>query len=147
LSVEELKPLADINVESMKDYGYFTFVTAGDRDIDLAAPKEYWLQSDDGLLTLYFTVPTATPVEIRGLPAVVDVYDPTYYVAFAFVEDDPVTLENAPAGCSFDVSRPPEMDAATSELLAGVGPDQRDLPAELQVLTIDQVNGVALRCP
>jgi ABC-type uncharacterized transport system substrate-binding protein len=147
LSVEELKPLAEVNVDSMKDYDYFTFITAGDRDIALARPSEYWLQSDGGLLTLYFTVPTESPVEIRGLPAQVDVFDPTYYVAFEFVEGDAVSLENAPAGCALKVTRPPDMDAATAELLAGIGPDQRELPPELQVLTVDQVNGVALSCP
>lgn len=147
LSIEELKPLADVNIESMKDYDYFTFVTAGDREIVLGTPVEYWLQSDDGLLTLYFTVPTSAPVELRGLPAAVEVFDPTYYVAFTFVETDPVTLEGAPEGCRFEVTRPPEMDAATAEILSGIGPEQRELPPDLQVLTIDQVNGVTLACP
>ena len=97
----------------MKDYDYFTFITAGDEEIGLGKPAEYWLQSDDGLLTLYFTLPTEAPVELRGLPASVEVYDPTYFVAFEFVDDNPVKLEDAPATCKFSITRPPDMDAAS----------------------------------
>lgn len=147
LSVKELQPLADLNIETMKDYDYFTFVTAGDREVGLGKPVEYWLQSDDGLLTLYFTVPLEKPAEIRGLPASVEVFDPTYFVAFAFVETDAVTLEDGPTACKFSITRPPEMDVASQQLLAGVGPEQRDLPPDLQVLTVDQVNAVQLSCP
>lgn len=147
LTVEELKPLADINVESMLEYDYFTFVTAGDREITLARPTEYWLQSDGGLLTLYFTVPLSEPAEIRSLPASVEVYDPTYFVAFDFLETGAVDLVGAPAGCKMSITRPQEMDPAAAAALAEIGPDQRDLPPELQVLTIDQVNGVQLACP
>ncbi len=99
------------------------------------------------MLTLYFTVPDVGAGRAARLPAAVEVFDPTYYVAFEFVETDPVTLDGAPAGCKFEVTRPPEMDAATAELLSGIGPEQRELPPDLQVLTVDQVNGVTLACP
>ena len=147
LTAEELAPLAEVNVESMADYAWFTYVTAGDRELDLAPPTEYWITSDGGLLTLYFTVPLAEPAEIRSLPAVVEVTDPTFYVAFEFVETDGVTLASAPAGCTMEVSRPEELDTAAAELLAGIGPEQRELPAELQVLTIGQTNSVSIACP
>jgi ABC-type uncharacterized transport system substrate-binding protein len=147
LSVEELKPLADINVESLAEFDYFTYLTAGDREIAMGKPKDYWVQSDGGLLTLYFTLPTSEPVEVRSLPASMEVYDPTYYVAFDFVEADPVALDNAPAGCKVAVQRPPEMDAASAAQLAQIGPDQRELPPDLQLLTLDQTNGVQLGCP
>jgi ABC-type uncharacterized transport system substrate-binding protein len=147
LSVEELSPLARMNVESMLEYDYFTFVTAGDREIAMGTPSEYWIQSGDGLLTLYFTLPLAEPVEIRSLPASVEVFDPTYYVSFAFVETEPVTLAGAPEGCKFEVNRPSELDPGSAAMLAEIGPDQRELPPELQVLTVDQTNGVRLGCP
>ncbi len=146
-SPQELAPLADINVESMADYDYFTFVTAGDRELALAKPTEYWLQSDGGLLTLYFTVPLEAPAEVRSLPAAVEVYDPTYYVSFVFVDEDPVKLEKAPDGCRFQVSRPSGLDPMAAAMLAEVGPDQRELPPDLQLLTIDQTNSVQLGCP
>lgn len=147
LTVEELAPLAEVNVESMKDFAYFTFLAAGDRDIDFGAPTEYWLQSDDGFLTLYFTIPTAAPVEIRSLPARLEVYDPTYYVAFSFVEDEPVTLESAPADCTLTVERPQELDPAVAATLAEIPADQRDIPDELSLFTRDLTNAATVRCP
>lgn len=146
-TVEELKPLADVNVGSLKDFGYFTFLMAGEKDIDFAEPTEYWLTWDQGLLTLYFTLPTAEPVEIRSLPATLDVYDPTYYVSFAFVEEQPVSLENAPAGCGFEVIRPKELDPSTAATLAEIPADQRDIPQDLQMITEDLTNGATLKCP
>ncbi|WP_181703021.1 DUF1007 family protein [Chthonobacter albigriseus] len=147
LSVEELKPLADINVESLKDFGYFTFLAAGDRDIDFGKPTEYWLQSDGGLLTLYFTLPTVEPVEIRSLPAKLEVYDPTYYVAFAFVEEAPLALDGPPSGCSFEVIKPKELDPGIAATLAEIPADQRDIPDELAAFTQDLSNGATIRCP
>jgi ABC-type uncharacterized transport system substrate-binding protein len=147
LTVAELQPLAEINIESMVDYDYFTFVTAGEREIALAKPTEYWLQSDGGLLTLYFTVPLAEAAEIRSLPASVEVYDPTFFVAFDFLESGAVDLVDAPSGCRHDITRPEELDPAAAAALAEIGPDQRDLPPDLQLLTVGQVNGVQLACP
>lgn len=147
LSQEELKPLADVNVESMKDFAYFTFMAAGDRDIDFSTPTEYWLTYDDGLLTLYFTLPTAEPVEVRSLPAEVEVYDPTYFVDFAFVETEGVTLANAPQGCGFEVIRPAALDPSVAAALAEIGPEQRELPPELAPQVSSQQNEVKLSCP
>lgn len=147
LTVEELKPLADVNVESLKDFAYFTFLAAGDRDIDFKAPTEYWLQSDDGLLTLYFTLPTESAIEVRGLPATLEVYDPTYYVAFSFVEDAPVTLEKAPAACTAEVFRPDDLDPAIAATLAQIPADQRDIPDDLAATTQTLTNGATIRCP
>src|SRR5436853_2265703 len=41
------------------------------------------------LLTLHFTLPFKTPVKTQELA--VEVYDPSYFVDFAFAEKDPVT--------------------------------------------------------
>lgn len=147
LSVTELKPLADVNVESLAEFEYFTFLSAGDRELGFSKPTEYWLQSDGGLLTLYMTLPVEAPIEVRSLPARVDVYDPTLYVAFAFVEENAIETENAPAGCKFEVQRPTELDPTTAATLAGIGPEQRDLPPELLDITRDLTNGVSLSCP
>lgn len=146
-SVEELKPLADVNVESLKDFGYFTFVMAGGKDRDFGKPTEYWLQWDAGLLTLYFTLPTAEPIPVKGGQATLDVYDPTYYVDFSFVETDPVTLDGAPAGCTVQVIRPKELDPATAATLAQIPADQRDIPQDLMAVTSELTNGATLKCP
>ena len=147
LSVDELKPLADVNIESLVEFDFFTYLTVGDREVSFATPTEYWLQSDDGRLTLYLTLAVEKPAEIRSLPARVDVYDPTFYVSFGFVEDEPVALENPPAGCTTTVERPTDLDPTVAASLAEIGPEQRDLPAELLDITRDLTNGVTLSCP
>lgn len=147
LSVEELKPLADLNVKSLREFDYFTFLTAGQKSIAFQHPTEYWLQSDDGLLTLYFTLPTKDPVEIRSLPADIEVYDPTYYVAFTFVDKDPVSMKDAPKGCEMKVMRPGELDPMAATALAAIPADQREVPGALASITANLKNGVSLSCP
>src|SRR5262249_60770337 len=55
---EELAPLAKVNVESLKEFDYFTFATADGKRADLADPSpDYWLDYSDQVLTLNFTLP------------------------------------------------------------------------------------------
>src|SRR5271169_638094 len=50
---EELAPLAKVNVESLKEYDYFTYATADGKKAPLADPApDYWLDFNDSVLTL-----------------------------------------------------------------------------------------------
>lgn len=149
LSTDELKPLADINVQSLKDYAYFTFMTApGGADIDFNHPTEYWLQQSGDRLILFFTLPTKAPVKAKGATRL-EIYDPTYFVAFRMVDEaeTPLTFDGAPKGCAAKIFRPPGMDPATAAQLAAVPADQRQLPAALQLLADGQTNGADIACP
>ncbi|MCM5556754.1 DUF1007 family protein [Pleomorphomonas sp. JP5] len=148
LSVDELKPLADVNVDSLKDYAYFTFITADGEDIDFGKPTEYWLQDVDGRLILFFTLPTKAPVKTTG-PVRLEIYDPTLFVAFRMIDDKdgPIVLDGAPKACAAKTFRPPDMDPATAAVLAAVPADQRELPPALQLLTEGQTNGADIACP
>ena len=57
-SKEELEPLAKVNVESLKEFGYFTFVRIGndEKSLPLKEPVDYWIDYDKTLLTLHFTL-------------------------------------------------------------------------------------------
>ncbi len=147
LSVEELAPLAKLNIESLKEYEYFTFLGVGKDDIDFGTPRNYWVQSDGGLLTLYFELPTLKPIEVKGKPTKLEVYDPTYFVAFEFVDDTPLKLVGAPADCTFKINRPDSLDPATAAQLAQIPADQRDIPPEMMVITQTLTNGADLTCP
>lgn len=149
LSADELKPLADLNVQSLKDYAYFTFMTAPDgADIDFKAPTEYWLQQSGDRLVLFFTLPTKQPVKAKG-PTKLEIYDPTFFVAFRMVDEaeTPFAFDGAPKACTSKIFRPPDMDPATAATLAAVPADQRELPAALQLLADNQTNGVDITCP
>jgi len=102
---EELAPLAKSNVESLKDFDYFTIAKANGRAAAFAEPApDYYVEFKDQLLTLHFTLPLKTPVKAQELA--IEVYDPSYFVDFSFAEKDPVKTVGAPAQCKVSTSRP-----------------------------------------
>ncbi len=113
-SAEELKPLAEVNIKSLKDFDYFTFVHIGDGDnLPLKPPENYSLDYDKGLLTLHFTLPLDKPIDAHGQEVQVDVYDPSFFVAFGFATEAPVKLSgDGIKGCSAEIKRP---DSETEE--------------------------------
>src|SRR5205807_9798156 len=68
------------------------------------APKDYFLEFTDQVLTLHFTLPFKTPVKAQNLE--IEVYDPTYFVDFTFNNKEPVSLVGAPAACKLAFARP-----------------------------------------
>src|SRR5450631_3839701 len=83
---EELAPLAKVNIESLKEYDYFTYATADGVKVPLIDPlPDYWLDYNDDVLTLNFTLPFKPPVKAKELK--IDIYDATIFVDFSFVKD------------------------------------------------------------
>jgi ABC-type uncharacterized transport system substrate-binding protein len=121
---EELAPLAKVNVESLKEYDYFTFATADGKKAEIADPApEYWLDYNDSVLTLNFTLPFKTPVKAKELR--IEVYDPTIFVDFEWAKDNPVKLTGAPH-CKADVVKPREMTFAEGKALSQIPADQKN---------------------
>lgn len=146
-SIQELQPLAKVNVESLAAYHYFTFVDDHGKQAPFRDPTEYWLQKEDGLLTLFYTLPLATPVSADGAETAIDIYDPEYFVAIGFAPDHPVTLKNAPAGCTVGFERPKDVDPMTATQLALIPADQRQLPENLRAVTRVLANVATVTCP
>jgi ABC-type uncharacterized transport system substrate-binding protein len=100
----ELAELAKVNMEGLKDFGYFTHPVLAGEPVKLGEARDYWQEHKDGLLSLHFTVPFATPVlaEAKGLSFAV--YDPTFFIAFDLAKTDPVRLgAGAPKDCALKV--------------------------------------------
>ena len=104
LSREELAELAEVNVSSLKEFDYFTVAKAGGKPVTFEPPVDYWLEYADSQLTLHFTLPVKAGAAAPGEVAL-DVYDPTYFVAFNFAEKEPAKLVSAPAACKLEVQR------------------------------------------
>ena len=68
-SREELGPLAQTNVELLKEFGFFTFAKADGKKERFEEPVDYFLEYKDSLLTLHFTLPLKTAGEIEGAGA------------------------------------------------------------------------------
>ena len=113
-SREELEPLAQTNVESLKEFAYFTFAKADGKKEKFQEPVDYFLEYRDTLLTLHFTLPLKTPLKPKQL--VIDVYDPSFFIDFKLADKDPVRLVGAPAACQMKFQRPNDGSASAQKL-------------------------------
>jgi ABC-type uncharacterized transport system substrate-binding protein len=105
---EELAPLAQENVESLKDFDYFTYAKIdGKRQKDaFNPPVDYWLDYDpkETVLTLHFTLPLKEAVKTKQLT--IEIYDPKFFVDFGFAESNAVKLVGAPPRCRVTNEKP-----------------------------------------
>jgi ABC-type uncharacterized transport system substrate-binding protein len=113
-SREELEPLAQTNVESLKEFGFFTFAKADGKKEKFQEPVDYFLEYKDSLLTLHFTLPLKRPVKSKELA--LEVFDPEFFIDFKFADNDPVKLVGAPAGCQLTFQRPSDGTASAQKL-------------------------------
>jgi len=114
---EELAPLAEVNVTSLKEFDFFTVAKADGKKEMLTEPKkgEYWLEYKDSMLTLHFTLALKTPVKAKTFDF--ETYDPTYFVDFGLAEKNPIALAGAPAGCELTVVKPKDLSASAGQTL------------------------------
>jgi ABC-type uncharacterized transport system substrate-binding protein len=145
LSDKELAPLAKTNVDSLKAYAFFTYLTIGKQRLKFEFPDQYFLRVYDGRLTLFFELPLAIPTA-PGPTTMLEIYDPEYFVAFTFGKKDPITLHQAPQGCLAQIRPPRPIDAGMIAKLAAVPVDQHDLPPELQGAALDLANVITVTC-
>ncbi|MGB6348711.1 MAG: DUF1007 family protein [Pseudolabrys sp.] len=139
---EELAPLAKVNVESLKEYEYFTYATADGTKAELTDPTaDYWLDYTDQVLTLHFTLPFKKPVKAKELK--IEIFDPTIFVDFSFAKDKPAQLVGAPK-CKLDVAVPREMTFAEGKKLSEIPADQ---PNTTMAWGAQFANKLLVHCP
>jgi ABC-type uncharacterized transport system substrate-binding protein len=140
---EELHPLAKTNVESLKDFDYFTVAKVNGKPVDLGDPTgDYYLDYKDEVLTLHFTIPLKTPAKTQLLE--IEIFDPSYFVEFVFEEKDPVALAGAPAACKAVVAAPGQLDPALASKLSQLGPETKLDPS--QFLGSQYASKIVVRC-
>ena len=113
-SREELASLAQTNVESLKEFAYFTFAKADGKKAKFQEPVDYYLEYRDGLLTLFFTLPLKIPVKAKELS--LEVFDPSFFIDFKLADKDPIKLVGAPAACRMTLQRPNDGAANAQKL-------------------------------
>jgi ABC-type uncharacterized transport system substrate-binding protein len=122
---EELAPLAQVNVESLKEYDYFTYATADGKKQKMTDPlPDYYLDYTNQVLTLHFTLPFEKPVKAKELK--LEIFDPSIFVDFEFAKKDPIALVGPPAGCRLDIELPREMTFAEGKALSQIPADQKN---------------------
>jgi ABC-type uncharacterized transport system substrate-binding protein len=137
---EELAPLAQVNMDSLKDSDYFTFAKLDGKDVAFGDPADYWLDYKNEVLTLNFTLPFKAPQQTKDLS--IEIYDPTYFVDFGFDEKDAIKLVGAPAQCKAALSKPKASGAGAGQQLMS------DAEAmALGNLGLDYASKIAVTCP
>jgi ABC-type uncharacterized transport system substrate-binding protein len=144
LSREELQPLAQTNVESLKEYDYFTYAKLGGRALSFEPPVDYWLEQKDKVLTLHFFLPLAQPQAQAQKPLAVEIYDPSYFVAFEMAPEAPVVLAGAPT-CAVDIRRPKDLDDGQKSAAASL--DQGAFDAVETGFGAQFANVALVNCP
>lgn len=106
-SREELAELTKVNIDGLKEFGYFTVAKLGDAKLTAKDPIDSYLEYKDGFLTLIFTLPLEKPVLADAPNFNFSVFDESFFIAFDFGKDNPVKLgAGAPAGCEAHVGIP-----------------------------------------
>jgi len=143
-TADELQPLAKVNVESLKEYDFFTFAKADNKKAEFTDPTDYHLDfnAKDTVLTLHFLLPFKTPVKAKTLR--LEIFDPEYFVDFALSENAPVVLDHPPAGCQLTLGKPQELTAEMVRKLAEIPPDGK-IPSESYGAAF--ANKIMVRCP
>jgi ABC-type uncharacterized transport system substrate-binding protein len=140
---EELAPLAEVNISSLKEFDFFTYARVGGKKVAFDEPQKgkYWLDYKDSTLTLNFTLLLKTPVKAKNID--VEIYDPTYFVDFSMAEKDPIVLAGAPNGCKVNVWKPTEASLAQGKKLNEAYFNQLDSSNYGSQFS----NKIAVKCP
>ncbi|MGE0004730.1 MAG: DUF1007 family protein [Parvibaculaceae bacterium] len=103
-SQSELEPLTQENLKSLKDYNYFIVPRVDGKVVGITEPAEYGQIYSNGKLALHFTVPLASPVDPRRVEFLYKIYDPEFFIAMDYVQEDPVgVIGEMPKGCHLEV--------------------------------------------
>lgn len=125
-SQDELAPLTKENIDSLKDYEYFTVMRANGEQLKIGAVTDAGQIYSSNKLTLHFQVPLATPLDPRKTKFMLKVYDPEYFIDFEYPKDNPADVTgNMPKKCKLDVKPIPtdaELDQ-TRTMLSTKGKD------------------------
>ena len=115
---QELSELAQVNIDGLKEFNYFTNAKLGTEDLKFKPPVDYWLEySDKKILTLHFTLPLEKPVpaDARASPS------PSLTRAISSPStsrrSNPVKLgPGAPPGCAATINDPAAEDEEAQNL-------------------------------
>ncbi len=110
-SQDELAPLTKENIESLKDYEYFTVMRANGEQQKIGEVTDAGQIWSNNKLTLHFQVPLVRPVDPRKEEFTLKVYDPEFFIDLEYPADDAVDVTGKiPQSCKL-VVKPVPTDA------------------------------------
>lgn len=105
LDASELETVGEVIHESLAEFDYFQFVSDDGKEVKMQPPDRIVALFEDSQLIIVFE---SRPVENLQLAGTLDfgVYDPTFYTAIDFYEDESLSVSQLPQGCTHAVVRP-----------------------------------------
>jgi ABC-type uncharacterized transport system substrate-binding protein len=101
----ELKEVSDTVHASLAEFGYFQIVTLNGKDVEMKPPAQLMANYEDNQLIILFESEPKAPLKLDGKIGF-GVYDPTFYTAIDFVEDENLSVADLPSTCTRSVIRP-----------------------------------------
>jgi ABC-type uncharacterized transport system substrate-binding protein len=89
-SPDKLAPLTEVNLSSLKTYGYFIFVRMDGATQKIGDAMDAGQSYAKGRLTLHFTVPLLKPIDPRKDKFMLKVYDPEFFIDFEYAKTAPI---------------------------------------------------------
>lgn len=105
LDKAELDEVGQTVAASLAEFGYFQLVSANGVDVEMSPPPVMMATFEDNQLVILFESAPKVPVKLEG-KLDFGVYDPTFYTAIDFTEDEQMAVDNLPASCTRTVIRP-----------------------------------------
>jgi ABC-type uncharacterized transport system substrate-binding protein len=101
----ELQDVSNTVYSSLAEYDYFQLVTADGKDVSMKPPPMLIANYEADQLIILFESEPKEPLKLEGK---VDfgIYDPTFYTAIDFVEDENMAVNDLPSTCKRSVIRP-----------------------------------------
>ena len=104
---KKLNEIMQVNMEHLKEYGYFTEARNKDKTLKLKPITDQSTKMKGTRLEMSFTTPFETPVSPDNNSFSYAIFDPTYYVEMLHAEvENPVILSDAPTDCHYKVIPP-----------------------------------------
>jgi ABC-type uncharacterized transport system substrate-binding protein len=141
---EELAPLAKTNIDSLAEFDDFTFAKAAGTKVAFGEPIDYTLEArPDKIVVLRFTLPLKTPASAAKAFSL-QIYDPTYFVAFSLEKTEPISLIDAPKGCSANVVGAGPLQASDTQKLSAALSENFSPGADFAIKLADRI---IIACP
>ncbi|PBB89640.1 ABC transporter substrate-binding protein [Mesorhizobium sp. WSM3864] len=115
LDAKELDAAALTIHASLAEYNYFQMVTVDGKDVAMVPPTRLNTSYQNHQLVLQFETQPKAALPLAGKVSI-GVYDPTFYTAIDFTDDEKIAVAGLPPGCTRAVVRPdPNMAIAQNQ--------------------------------
>jgi len=113
LGEAELQAVSQTIFQSLAEFDYFQVVTVDGTDRKMSPPAELLAYFEDQQLIVLFETAPRDRLQLKGTVSF-GIYDPTFYTAIEFLEDEYMATEGLSAACRRTVVRP-DPDEAIAE--------------------------------